>query len=357
MTRFADVTGLDTLGVPVWQAIRPWGRSISVHQGKGLDPALAQIGAAMEAIECAAAESWRPDDLLRCSFDALPEKECAGQVDDFARRRCSLTADQMMRWALADTLGPRPSFRVPVSAVSLDLSVAADAPVERSSNGQGAGFDLGRASLKGLCELIERDAFRAWLDRPVLERTFDAIDTATIDYPWFRQLMARWSEQRVVIRLFRLPAVIDMPSVAAELLQIGEVSRARKSAVGMCSHPDPELALQGAVLEAAQARLGEIAGSRDDIDPGRPTDDAARMNFALPLPPGASGHEFHALWKESAEPDSEGRLRRAVEQLAAAGYDRVGQVVLTPADATVQVVKVFAPGLGALDRARRDPLF
>jgi hypothetical protein len=36
ITRLADVTGLDRVGIPVYQAIRPGSRNLSVSQGKGL---------------------------------------------------------------------------------------------------------------------------------------------------------------------------------------------------------------------------------------------------------------------------------------------------------------------------------
>ena len=55
VTRLADLTGLDVLGLPVWQAVRPWSLTVSVSQGKSFDPAIARIAAAMEAIEVAAA--------------------------------------------------------------------------------------------------------------------------------------------------------------------------------------------------------------------------------------------------------------------------------------------------------------
>src|SRR5690242_2091930 len=51
VTRVADVTGLDHLGIPVFQAIRPASRNLSVSQGKGLSAAAARVSAAMEALE------------------------------------------------------------------------------------------------------------------------------------------------------------------------------------------------------------------------------------------------------------------------------------------------------------------
>jgi ribosomal protein S12 methylthiotransferase accessory factor len=56
ITRLADVTGLDRIGVPVFQAIRPLSRSVSVSQGKGLDADAARASALMEA-----AETWHAE--------------------------------------------------------------------------------------------------------------------------------------------------------------------------------------------------------------------------------------------------------------------------------------------------------
>src|SRR4051812_30484027 len=51
ITRLTNVTGLDSIGIPVVQAIRPNSRSLSVSQGKGVDLDAAKVSAMMEAIE------------------------------------------------------------------------------------------------------------------------------------------------------------------------------------------------------------------------------------------------------------------------------------------------------------------
>src|SRR5215472_9591286 len=56
ITRLADVTGLDWIGLPVYQAIRPNSRNISVSQGKGLTRAQAKVSALMESLESFHAE-------------------------------------------------------------------------------------------------------------------------------------------------------------------------------------------------------------------------------------------------------------------------------------------------------------
>jgi ribosomal protein S12 methylthiotransferase accessory factor len=47
ITRVGEVTGLDRIGLPVWIAIRPNARTLSVSQGKGLDDTAARVSAAM----------------------------------------------------------------------------------------------------------------------------------------------------------------------------------------------------------------------------------------------------------------------------------------------------------------------
>ena len=60
ITRLANVTGLDHVGVPTWMAVRPLARSLSVSQGKGLTHDLARISALMECIELHHAEHFVP---------------------------------------------------------------------------------------------------------------------------------------------------------------------------------------------------------------------------------------------------------------------------------------------------------
>src|SRR5258707_13825136 len=56
ITRIAELTGLDTIGIPVFAAIRPLGLSLSTQQGKGLTPLAAKVSALMEALETWTAE-------------------------------------------------------------------------------------------------------------------------------------------------------------------------------------------------------------------------------------------------------------------------------------------------------------
>ena len=71
ITRVADVTGLDVLGVPVAMSVRPLARTLSVSQGKGQTLLLAKISAAMEALEIWHAEFHHP----RWCIGRLPARD------------------------------------------------------------------------------------------------------------------------------------------------------------------------------------------------------------------------------------------------------------------------------------------
>src|SRR6516164_6998373 len=57
ITRVANVTGLDAVGVPVVMVCRPNSRSVAVSQGKGIDLASARASGLMEAAELYHAET------------------------------------------------------------------------------------------------------------------------------------------------------------------------------------------------------------------------------------------------------------------------------------------------------------
>ena len=78
ITRIANVTGLDSIGIPVVVVCRPNSRSLSVSQGKGLDLEAAKASALMESIEGYHAEHI--DLPLRVgSYGELRRNHCAGR--------------------------------------------------------------------------------------------------------------------------------------------------------------------------------------------------------------------------------------------------------------------------------------
>jgi ribosomal protein S12 methylthiotransferase accessory factor len=75
ITRVANVTGLDDIGVPVVMACRPMARTLSVFQGKGLTLEAARVSGAMEAIE-----TFHAEEKLELPARTATRAELAGQV-------------------------------------------------------------------------------------------------------------------------------------------------------------------------------------------------------------------------------------------------------------------------------------
>ena len=71
ITRLADLTGLDRIGLPVVQAIRPAALSEVTSLGRGLTTTEAAVGAAMESLERYYAESIPPEGILFATADDL----------------------------------------------------------------------------------------------------------------------------------------------------------------------------------------------------------------------------------------------------------------------------------------------
>src|SRR4051812_1626364 len=64
ISRVANVTGLDFLGIPVAMSMRPASLGLSVQQGKGLSLEAAMASAIMESVESFAAEQAAPSRVM-----------------------------------------------------------------------------------------------------------------------------------------------------------------------------------------------------------------------------------------------------------------------------------------------------
>jgi ribosomal protein S12 methylthiotransferase accessory factor len=351
VTRLADVTRLDDLGVHVFQTVRPWGRSLSVHQGKGLTAEAAMIGALVEAIECDHAETFLGD-CRRVAFDQIDPLECAPTLLDFAADRSRPPdSSEPISWVAAEPPDWGRRLWVPFATVSLDLTREGPMGVERSSNGLGARFNYEGASLKALMEVVERDAEQAWRTSSLAQRSRAQVECGTISLKWFQELYARARSQGLELSIYRIPAVIALDVFYCEILEPLAGSAARSGASGAGCAFTAEEALMAAVLEAAQSRLTAISGVRDDI---RATARSTCRDLGPALPPGG-GRRLQA-WDEvgavprHAAPATVGGI---VKALAEAGYPQVGLVDLSRPGRDIRVVKAIVPGLGAFSRSRR----
>jgi ribosomal protein S12 methylthiotransferase accessory factor len=343
VTRLADVTGLDRLGLPVWQAVRPAGRSLSVHQGKGASPEAAKMGALCEAIEAHCAEQAVADGP-QCAFADLPQAERASEIGDYCKIRTIVPEDeQAIQWCRATDFATGGPQYLPHELVSLDYTRGLPSFFERASNGLGAGASEADALSTSLCELIERDAVGEWqrLDRPARVATLVRLDT--IPFEWFKSWRERLGSLDIALQVFRLDSLVGVPVLLCMIGGCEEFGPAYRRFYGTAADGDAELALFKALAEAIQSRLTLIAGVRDDIMPSY---------YARPRPrPAGMELAGRQVWDE-AEPTACSPDLIA-QRLASLGYRRIAVKRLDDGLEGVAVTKAFVPGLGSSRRTRR----
>lgn len=333
--------------MPVWQAIRPMSRSLSVHQGRGQTHAQAELGAIMEAIESDSAERFDRIEMI-ASWNDVPINHRIGQWADFARSRMAVPpTDVPIEWSVAYQLDGRPAV-VPFASVSLDFTTARAGGIERSSSGLAAGFSRDASRVAALMELIERDAIAAWRVKDMIDRMFDVIDLKNVRYDWLQEWIEQLRKVGARLQCYHVPSLTGTPVVAAEISDLGKGGIAYQAMEGTAAHPIPEIALLRAVSEAIQCRCAYIAGARDDIDPRdfRTNADVVRVVFGLPLPPGMTPKSFARV--EPGATDIEA-LCTVIE---AEGLGPVAFVHVAD-HGPIQVSRAFAPGLGFYNRTRR----
>ncbi|GIJ44235.1 hypothetical protein Val02_11210 [Virgisporangium aliadipatigenens] len=336
ITRVADVTGLDTIGIPVAMAIRPLARTLSVSQGKGQSLLLAKVSAAMESVELWHAEHVAPPIVFaqaRASELDLPYR-----IDDLARTPGALVGDDTpLDWIMGrGVLTGKP---VPVPAVVVRML----GPHERrwnptgfvrNSNGLASGNSVAEAALHALYETVERDAVSSL---PAGE--FGAkIETSGIDDGGSRHLLDLIRRADVELEVHHVPSRLGIPCFAARLWS----ADFSVTSIGFGAHLAVDVAFSRAVTEAAQSRLTVIAGSRDDIPAlYSQVREGAR---ALPPVPGA-----RIAWTDVPDPprppfeDLAAELRWAAASLTAlVGHEPI--LVDLSIEEDLYVVKVVTPG-------------
>jgi YcaO-like protein with predicted kinase domain len=355
ITRLADITGLDTIGYPVWLAVRPNSRAGSTSQGKGHDAITAKVSALMEAIE-----SWHAERVAAplCiePYPALSRGDDVAPVELLPRREgVALRPEQPMIFARGwDVARGRASW-VPWEMVTANfVELSSQGPTFlRSTNGLASGNDLLEAIVHASCEVIERDALTLHrLARPAAgSEDARRLDLSTVDDPICAAALQLLAERGVELAAWDITSDVGIPAYECRLYETG---RARWREVGMFSgygcHLDPAVALVRAVSEAIQSRLTFISGSREDLFAAdyerqrRSQGDvaAAHARFTAPGP----RVDFRA--RRSLATDSfQGDLRVILSRLAAVGVDRLIAVDLTRPEVGIPVVKVVIPGLEA----------
>lgn len=271
VTRLARVKGLDRAGLDVVCAVRPYGHVLQVCNGKGATEREAVLSALGEAAELHAAENpdhgrmifGSSEELQRWGLSPVPLSHC-GQVlaEELA------TPSLRLGWVPAEDLLDGEHVFVPAPAVHC---VSQDdppigPPIYRwTSNGMGAHPAAGRALFHALCEAVEREQLAAvlpegWTEEVIAARKLRAPPLSVA--PLVDQLAAR----RFAVHLFDLSESGGHRLPLGAALLVDEEEGPVPLTAGYACRRQLGDALTAAIFEAAQSRLTDIHGAREDVD-------------------------------------------------------------------------------------------
>jgi ribosomal protein S12 methylthiotransferase accessory factor len=268
ITRLANITGLDHVGIPVVMACRPNSQSISVSQGKGLTLDAAKASALMESVESYCAERIELP-RLRASYRDIAKDREVVDVNDLPWCVGSAFNDDLPRlWVDGLDLVRGSVIAVPFELVHTDYTLPGPELEEcfaANTNGLASGNHVLEAIAHGLCEVVERDATTLWQLRLSDDRSDTVVDPGTIDDPHCRALLERFDAAEIDVLIW--DATSDIGIATFYCLVIDRNPDNAVPEFGAGCHPSRDIALARALCEAAQARTTYIAGSRDDFDP------------------------------------------------------------------------------------------
>jgi YcaO-like protein with predicted kinase domain len=303
---------------------------VSVASGKGASPLAARVAALAEALEryCAEPRGRWPQVVAR-------RGELAGRSLD--PRRLILPEDFDPAWPVDWCRGNAlddAALWVPVNAVVFPYHPSANAVrlLAAHTHGLAAGSTRAEAVVHGLLECIERDAYSRAVALASTGRG-DAVPVVDLD-------AARRETADRIDRLTAAGLHVQLRDVTADtevVTLLCTITDGELCHLGIASHPDGRQALRRAIDEAAQSRLVDLQGAREDLPPrdGAPVDPwfvsaggARVVDVPVGWPPRSMGEALGAL--------RDRLIRLDIEPVV---------VDLSLPDVDMAVVRVIAPGL------------
>lgn len=341
ITRIANITHLDHVGIPTYLAIRPRARLLTTAQGKGITDDLAKISAMMESIE-----GWHSEHMdepvLFGSFDKLKHDYPLCNLHPAMNHGPFEWVDietLEIPWAKGVELITGQDIYFPYTMIN--VNTAYYRPGYRyfppRTNGLASGNTDEEAICHGLYELFEREIEA----RTPLFMQGPQLDLKTIQSPHLLTLLEKIAHSRLALDVWPLINDFGIPCYAAIVYDLDDV-RGVGMQLGSGAHFSSVVALSRAITEAVQGRATMISGSRDDHTP------RLYQKNKLNMP-----HLVNAFqMREQNQPfietpvlkDFNGCLRALLTLLQDKGYDQVIVYRHTRDEWGISVVHVVVPG-------------
>jgi ribosomal protein S12 methylthiotransferase accessory factor len=350
ITRVANVTGLDRIGIPVVMVSRPCSRSVSVSQGKGLTLDAAKASGVMEALE-----TWHAERISHpLRYGSMAELAGAvplAAVDRLPRPKGSgFSETTKLLWIEGTDLATHDKAWLPFEMVHTDYTVPrapGHGSFPASSNGLASGNDPTEATCHAISEVIERDSTSIWHHLCPQAQDATRVRHETVDDVACRDLLQRIAAAGLDCAIFDTSTDVG---VAAFRCVIAErPGRLDHIGVGDGCHPHRGIALLRAVTEAVQTRMTYISGARDDIEPDEFGERAIaqKCGFARALIERAEPVRDFRRCPHHFTDDFADDLAHLLARLREVACNQVVALDLTRPEIGVPVVRVVVPGLEA----------
>jgi thioglycine synthase len=358
ITRVADITDLDRIGIPVFSSIRPGAMegAISIYNGKGASREQARVSAIMEAMERFSAEP-RGERLRTDLMENMLSSENAVDPRELILPQMinMYVHHQPIAWVKGYDLIEGEDIWVPAVAVYHPYDSKNDLQLFRSNTiGLASGNNLEEAVLHGMCEVIERDAWSIC----EAKRTPRGELVVEDDCPVVSDLLQKFRSQGVEVHLKDLTSDVGIPTIAAAADDVRMKDPALLN-LGVGTHLSPRVAAIRALTEVAQSRCTQIHGAREDttkadINRAVGYERMKRMNGMYFDPSKEIGMDD---FEESDTNDILEDIEVVFDHLLDKGFEKVIAVELTRPDIGVPVVRIIIPGMEiyAMDMDREGP--
>jgi ribosomal protein S12 methylthiotransferase accessory factor len=343
ISRVADVTGLDTIGVPVFTATRPLSQTLSIHAGKGLEAKYSRAGAIAEAIECEVAEHPFGEFKVAASLQ-LPEEDHLAIEDCFPIRASIVNEMTPIAWEEATNIQNGAVKLVPSDLIWVVTRLPEQSLMhfQIGSNGLASGASLEDAILSGLYEIVERDGWTLhtyMMD--VLGILANRMPLVSL-CPQIEEIVRRLDEHELKLHLFDCTTDYQVPVFTATILDLS--GNCAGTFAGYGCHLNAETAALRAVTEAIQGRACYISGARDDLLRRqfllmKHLDQARLDQMFNDLERGSSISEYRKV----EFPDVKSELRYLLKLLRSRGVNEVFVKDLGLHADCLHVVRVFSP--------------
>ena len=257
VSRLADVTGLDCIGLPVYTSIRPDSQSLKVDSGKGTTREQAKCSAAMESLE-----RWALDEV---PLEWTRQRSACEQETSFQLNRGAQLTDfvlRSMKWTEATDHLTGALVQVPYYTVK--LYDGSERMPEKcwyaTTNGLAAASTREDAILGALYEVIERDGVHVAITEALKGVEMPRLDLSSID-PECAELVRKIEDAGAHIYIFDCRNETRVPCFMGLIVDTERLGLWR----GYGAHSDARIALTRAICECAQTRAILMACARDDI--------------------------------------------------------------------------------------------